>query len=217
MIINCIKKKNCKYIKIKNHLSESFTNKLKKIPYFIFPSDVGIVYSLCSHLNIDEKTIIKGITNVSLDEGALKIWEYKNNNNTILFVNGFGANDPESTLKTIAKIKDIVLPVPKKITGLLCLRKDRGDRTLQWIKFLKNNQKQVFNRLYISGGYSGYAKRKLEKTTLIKTNNPELITEKIVIDLEDNSVLLGMGNFKGMGNRLVDYWEKIGDKYYAPD
>jgi hypothetical protein len=37
-----------------------------------------------------------------------------------------------------------------------------------------------------------------------------LITEKIVTDLEDNSILLGMGNFKGMGNKLVDYWEKIG-------
>ncbi len=210
VIINCIKKRNCKYVKIKNNITESFTNKLRKIPYHIFPSDLGIVYSICSHLNIDEKTIIKGIKNVSLDEYALKIWEYKKNN-TIFFVNGFGANDPESTLKTIAKIKEIVPLVPKKITGLLCLRKDRGDRTLQWVKFLKNNQKQVFNRLYVSGGYSGYAKRKLEKTTLIKTNNPELITEKIVTDLEDNSVLLGMGNFKGMGNRLVDYWEKIGE------
>lgn len=209
--LHCIHQKNCKYIKVDHNQSEFFSNNIKKIPYYIYPQDVDIVHSVCSHLNIQEKSIKKGILQVSADSGALKVWKYKKNNKSIFLVHGFGANDPESTLNTIKKIKNILPAAQKKITGLLCLRKDRGDRTLQWVTFLKNNQVQIFNKLFVSGGHSRYVKRKFKKATLLRTKNPELITDQIITGLEPNTVVLGLGNFKGTGNRLVDYWDKIGE------
>ncbi|MFO7891004.1 MAG: poly-gamma-glutamate synthase PgsB [bacterium] len=214
VILNCLKEKNCKNIEVKDNISKSCMTNIKKTPHHVFPADLDTVYSICNHLNIDKKVIEKGVINVSTDSGSLKIWEYRNNNKNLFLINGFGANDPESTLKTISKIKNILPADQKKITGLLCLRKDRGDRTLQWISFLKNNQDQIFDSLFVTGGHSKYVERKLKQVTLIKTKKPEEITEKICSHLKNQSVLLGFGNFKKTGNKLVNYWEKIGKKYY---
>ncbi len=214
IILDSIKEKNCKYVEVKNKVSKLLFKNAQKLPHHIFPEDLDIVYSICSYLNIDNPTIIKGVKNITSDTGALRIWEYKRNNKTLFLVNGFGANDPESTLHTISKIKKILPGSQEKITGLLCLRKDRGDRTLQWVKILKNNLNEIFSVLYISGGHSKYVHRTLKAVKLIKAKNPLIITEKIVANLEHGSVFFGFGNFKGTGNRLIDYWKNIGKTYY---
>jgi len=212
VILKSPQEKQSTCIEVKKNISETHFDSIQKLPHHVFPEDVDIICSVCNYLNINKNSIENGIMNVSSDIGSLKIWTYQKNKKNLFLINGFGANDPQSTLKTISKIKN-KLPANPKITGLLCLRKDRGDRTLQWVTFLKNNLGKIFNTLFISGGHSIYVKKKLEHSILITSKNPEIITDQICSHLKDQSILLGFGNFKETGDRLVNYWEKIGDKY----
>lgn len=209
VMLDCLKEKKCNLIEIKNNVFKSSMEDETALLSHIYPQDLDIIYAICNHLNIDKKIIEKGMMDVSTDSGSLKIWQFQKNKKSVYLINGFGANDPESTRKTISKIKKILPAEYKNITGLLCLRKDRGDRTQQWIKFLKNNRNQIFKRLFITGGQARYAARKIDNAHLITTKNPKKITEKIYSHLETKSILLGFGNFHGIGNKLVEYWEKI--------
>jgi len=212
VILKSIKEKKSTCIEVKKNISETHFNSFQKLSYHVFPEDVDIINSVCNYLNINKNSIEKGIINVSSDIGSLKIWKYQKNKKNLFLINSFGANDPKSTLKTISKIKN-QLSVDSKITGLLCLRKDRGDRTLQWVNFLEKNLEKIFYTVFISGGHSRYVSRKLENSMLITSKNPKIITDQICSHLEDQSVLLGFGNFKDTGEKLVNYWGKIGDKY----
>ena len=43
--------------------------------------------------------------------------------------------------------------------------------------------------------------------------SPEKITEAILSDVSDGSVIFGFGNMGGSGIRLVEYWHKTGAEY----
>ena len=42
---------------------------------------------------------------------------------------------------------------------------------------------------------------------------PDKITENIIYNSEDQSVIFGFGNMVGTGKYIVEYWSKIGTQY----
>jgi poly-gamma-glutamate synthase PgsB/CapB len=181
-----------------------------------FPGNIELVNALCNHLNIDKKNIISGLKKVNYDIGEFKVWKYstKEKRKTYFLANGFAANDPESTFEIISKLNKIFPFAQGKLVGLLSLRADRGDRTIQWIETLKNGGIDHFKWLYVTGTHAKIVKRKLEKIIILKDKRPEKIMETVTNKTnDDSSVIFGFGNFKGIGSLLIDYWNKIGEEY----
>lgn len=209
-----------------------------------FPDNLDLVYALGQHLHIDQKTILKGIHQARLDIGKFKIWKYQSpeTRKTYYLVNGFAANDPESTWQVIAKVKEILPSAADELIGLLSLRADRGDRTEQWLEALSHDAFNGFSRIYVTGAHSQIVRRKLkaavkphamvenrsaviltagkmpalpylQSVSILKTKPPEAMMQTMLAEIEDQSVIFGFGNIKGVGELLVDYWNKIGAVY----
>ncbi|MDZ7288404.1 MAG: poly-gamma-glutamate synthase PgsB [candidate division KSB1 bacterium] len=129
-----------------------------------FSDNLDLVCALGRHLHIDPKVILTGIRKTQHDIGELKIWKYRSHETqkTFYFVNGFAANDPESTWQVLAKVKKILPSASDKLIGLLSLRADRGDRSKQWFEFLSNGAVDGFSRLYVTGAHANIFKRTLQ-------------------------------------------------------
>jgi poly-gamma-glutamate synthase PgsB/CapB len=207
-----------------------------------FPDNLDLVCALGKHLQIDQKVILNGIRQARHDIGKFKIWKYHSPETQKIFylVNGFAANDPESTWQVIAKVKEILPSASDKLIGLLSLRADRSDRTKQWLESLRRGALDGFSRIYVTGAHSQIVGRKLKSVVLpsgenrsavfqtadrmsalpslklvsiLKNKPPKAMTETILAETEDQSVIFGFGNIKGAGELLVDYWNKIGAAY----
>jgi poly-gamma-glutamate synthase PgsB/CapB len=189
----------------------------------LFTGNLELVHAVSKHLQINRDHIIKGLKNVKHDIGEFKVWKNlsKETKKTLFLANGFAANDPESTFALISEINRVFPFVSGKLTGLLSLRADRADRTLQWIDALKKGGIAHFNRLFVTGTHARIVGRKLKNhpVLILKHKEPEKIMEEIMANLpgckgiENECVIFGFGNIQGTGTKLINYWNKIGEEY----
>jgi len=180
-----------------------------------FIENINLVYSVAKYLNIPLNDIKNGIQKTKYDIGKFKIWKYNSNisQKSIFLVNGFAANDPDSTNALILKLKEKLPLLSNKIIGLLNLRSDRGDRTIQWLNALKNNKIKEFTKVFVTGSHSKIIKRKAEGIHVIKNRSSEKIMGEIIEKVDDQSVLFGFGNLKGFGRQLIAHWDEVGEEY----
>jgi len=209
----CISAKRGELIYADENSSSSLFCVAPELQRNFFPEALDLVYAVCRNLNINDKTMIDGLLKVKNDCGLLRIWKYKIKNKIHYLADAFGANDPESTFNCIAKLKSILPSASGKFIGLLNLRSDRGDRTLQWIKILQDQKMEPFEKLFVIDGHARVVKRKLKTISLVKYKQPEKIMECVTAGLEDQSVIFGFGNTKGAGNHLVNYWDRMCEDY----
>jgi hypothetical protein len=141
------------------------------------------------------------------------VWTYRLGEKRIFLVNGFAANDPESTLIVMKKTREVIPAGSTSFVGLLSLRSDRGDRTHQWIEALSNGLAGHFKRIYVIGEHANVVRRKVKGVEVIKRMRPEEMTNSIVSDIEEGGVLFGFGNIGGAGQRLVEHWQRVGEEY----
>lgn len=213
-ISDLVESKNGNLFYINEKLPEYIKNSDLTIDEKFFRDDLSAIHTLCRYLNISQKSIINGLKKVKLDCGSWSIYKYCRDKKNIFIVNGFAANDPESTRNLLKKVA-LVIPSfhSRKLIGLLCLRKDRGDRTLQWINFLKNKMENSFDRLFITGGHYRAVKRRLKDSDMIRFNSAEKVMSHIFKDTEENSIIFGFGNIKDSGNQLIHYWKRTCENY----
>ena len=181
-----------------------------------FQEDLDIIYSAGKVLNISDEQILKGIRKTKQDIGMLKIWKFKSETGekSNYFVNCFAANDPESTFQAVSSVQKILKHESQKKIGLLNLREDKTDRTLQWIEALKRTQ-NIFNKVYVIGAHANIFRRKVKNKNIevLKIDSPQTITRKLLSENEDKSTIFGIGNMAGVGKNLVEFWDKTGDDY----
>jgi len=99
------------------------------------------------------------------------------------------------------------------IVGLLCLRADRGDRTQQWIEALNNGAASYFEKVYVQGKHAKVMKRRVKWINVLRNSSSEIMMESLLNHIENQTVILGLGNIGGMGRNLIEYWNKIGEPY----
>jgi len=215
IFLTTIKNKGRELIEISEEISSAILEIAPELKTKHFLGNLDIVYALGQHFSIREKTILNGIRKAKYDIGQFKILKYRleKGEKTCYFVNGFSSNDPESTFEVILKIREIIPSASTELIGLLSLRSDRGDRTMQWIAALKNGGSEYFNRIYVLGVHAKIVKRKLKWVDVLKDKSVEKITEAIFSNIRDQSVIFGFGNIGGTGRLLVDYWDKLGEEY----
>ena len=43
--------------------------------------------------------------------------------------------------------------------------------------------------------------------------SPEFVMNRIIGDSQEDEIIFGFGNMKGMGESLIDHWKNIGEDY----
>jgi len=183
-----------------------------------YESDIQLALSVAEKLDVDRQIALSGIKKSQGDIGKLKAWMSKDSalQKECCFVSAFAANEPESTARILDYLKKKGVLKGKKSTALLSFRKDRGERTLQWIQALGDGFLSDFNRIIFLGEHANAAFKRIKSVSngrdfiVRTTGSPAEITREAVYRNQE-SVLVGMGNMVGLGQSLVQYWDTIGE------
>jgi poly-gamma-glutamate synthase PgsB/CapB len=193
--------------------SSSLKHQDAKLSNWEFAENLDLVTAVAMSLNIGEATIIKGMRNVAHDIGKFSIWTYRMKDKKIVLVGAFAANDPESTMRVYEKTREALGEKPTSFTGLLNLRTDRPDRTVQWIGALNGEMADLFKKIYVVGGHAAVLRRKVSKARLLSLSTPEEMMKVVGSTMENSEVLFGFGNIGGIGRELVEHWRQAGEAY----
>jgi hypothetical protein len=184
-----------------------------------FTENSDMVYAVARSLEIDDVIFERGIAQTRPDVGELGMWRYRveTSARTCVAVNAFAANDPASTMLVYDKVMDALERPAGECIGLMNLRADRGDRTLQWAEALENGVLARFSRLYLSGLHAKALARRLRRSNSISidvlgTTQPEEVM-RLVTPAEDETdgIVFGLGNIAGLGQAMVAHWIEVGE------
>ena len=123
------RRRHCKLvIANEGNVSPAF---LEKFSYELFPANAVIAYEVANALGIPRDVAEAGMLKANPDPGALRIVEVKNPH--IIFVNGFAANEPSSSIAIWNRMEQKGL-TNGRVVVLFNGRPDRVDRTDQFIR-----------------------------------------------------------------------------------
>jgi len=185
------------------------------VPYEEWQSNVALATKVCALLGVPRRLAEEGLRAIKPDLGALRAWHVVGPSGTWCAVNGFAANDPESTKLVLRRALRRWGRPGGCCVGLLNLREDRGDRTEQWIDELSRTE-WPFDRLAVVGAVPWSVQRRLrralaERLLIPRTASPERILDKIASGGPSSGMLFGFGNIGGVGAKLVDCWSREGE------
>lgn len=191
--------------------SKAFINRDEKEEYWKidFPSNVALALEVCKYIGIDEKKALEGMKNYHRDPGVLKTLLYKNGKNNIYFINAMAANDPNSTEIIIDRISKKSYWNNKRYL----LVNNRGDRVSRWeqyIGFVKKVDKK-FDKILISGENRELFQKYLFKENINKEKIVIVENERYFNSIENDILILAVGNICGNGKKIVDYLEERGE------
>jgi poly-gamma-glutamate synthase PgsB/CapB len=178
-----------------------------------FTENLDLVASVARDLGVPDDIASRGIENARQDIGKFKVWTYRIGEKRIFLVNAFAANDPDSTMKIYEKTRQALAAAPGLFTGLLNLRYDRPDRSVQWIEALQEKAPSHFKSLYVVGGHSHVVRRKVKSASILPYSSPDEITNVIAESMEEDGILFGFGNIGGAGRALVEHWQRVGKEF----
>lgn len=191
-------------------------------PGLEYEANQRLVVAVGNFLGIASPLIRKGMRHQVPDLGALKIWELSLPFSGMdwLCVNAFAANDPASTRQVLSKLKILGL-TDLPILGILNLRRDRADRTHQWLEAFLHHDFPEIQNLCVTGDHTrAFARRMASKKTapalsVLPSLPPSDLMKALAQDISTPALLLGLGNMQGLGRNLVEFWEKEGTPYAA--
>jgi len=200
--------------------SPSNKEKSQRIRYE-WEQNIRLAEKVGSFLKLEKWAVRSGMDKSRPDVGSLRIWSIREGagSSKWLAVSAFAANDPGSTKEVLERLRKQGLFSDRRAIGILNLREDRGERTIQWFKAIQKGRFPEFDGIMLLGRQSGILKRKFSssKTDTVfwnsRSSDPDDIMKYLFSETQGKVTLVGMGNMGGMGCRLVDLWEKTGDAY----
>lgn len=182
-----------------------------------FDEDSRLAAAVASHLGVSEAAALQGISAAAADFGSLKIWEAELGvpSATWTLVSAFAANEPESSRLVLEHLEQRLAPNGRPLVGILNFRADRGDRTRQWLAAHGQGFFSGFRSVYVVGAHIhslNIRRRTGRPPSLIPLpdRTPSAIMEKIASMEGAASRLIGLGNIGGIGEALVEHWQRIG-------
>jgi poly-gamma-glutamate synthase PgsB/CapB len=184
---------------------------LDNFHYVEHAENVALALRVCHDLGVDRDTALRGMWNAKPDPGVMTTHEIDFFGRRIYFVNGFAANDPESTERIWEFAVDHFSHVKKRIAIFNC-RADRPDRSQQlgeacaaWTHadhyVLIGTGTYIFARAAFKAGLDG---RKLVFAENVRVDD----IFEICIELSGPSALvMGMANIGGQGLEVVRYFK----------
>lgn len=191
-----------------------------------FGGNLDLVCGAARALDIDDRIIREGVRRSRDDIGSLRIWRYRegeggnDRQQRCFLVSAFAVNDPESTGLVLDGVTAALGFGPENCVGLLSLRADRGDRTLQWVAALRQGFVERFARLYVMGLHARAVERRLRRLNTrapveaIGTRAPAEMTQTVLSGIRENGgIAFGFGNIAGPGEELIAHWSAVGEHF----
>ena len=181
---------------------------LAKFDYMIFPDNASLALAVGEALGIDEETCFKGMLNAHPDPGAMRITRIGDENLNCTFVNGFAANDPQSTVNIWERVKELEYNTEDPIVIMNC-REDRVDRTEIFVS-------DVFPKIQthtlvaigevsepITTAFNNGQFPNVKNYINLEYAEPDKIMETLNPLLKDRMVF-GVGNIHGQGEAFIE-------------
>ena len=181
---------------------------LAKFDYMIFPDNASLALAVGEALGIDEETCFKGMLNAHPDPGAMRITRIGDENLNCTFVNGFAANDPQSTVYIWERVKELEYNTEDPIVIMNC-REDRVDRTEIFVS-------DVFPKIQthtlvaigevsepITTAFNNGQFPNVKNYINLEYAEPDKIMETLNPLLKDRMVF-GVGNIHGQGEAFIE-------------
>jgi hypothetical protein len=154
------------------------------------------------------------------DFGGLRIWQgrFGDPPRPAVCVSAFAANEPESSAAALESAVAGIPRVPRPLVGLLSLREDRGDRTLQWVRAAADGFFREFTAVVLIGPPARAALRKIRRQpnpgptvySSAPAASPEGLMNLILSLSPAEPLVVGLGNIVGAGESVVRYWDRTG-------
>jgi len=202
------------------------------LPLGEFEPNVRLALAVLDSMGVKREEALRGIARARPDFGSLRVWSgrFGDPPRPAVCVSAFAANDPESSAAALLKVggefpphrRDASANSPhasRRWVGLLSLREDRGDRTLQWIRAAGEGFFREFSRVVLLGPPARVALRKIRKSpppggtvfSFYDGASPEVLMNCVVSAAPSEPVVIGLGNIVGPGERIIRYWEERGE------
>ena len=180
--------------------------------YVEHADNVALALRICSDIGVARATALEGMWGATPDPGVLCELELDFFGRRIVFVNGFAANDPESTEK-IWRLALERYPDMKRRIALFNCRADRPDRTRQLAQACVNWPTADHIVLMGTGTYL-FAREAMKASrngsnghfVFVEGRSVDDIFESVVGLSGHAALVMGMGNIGGQGLELVRYF-----------
>ncbi len=189
-------------------------NDMNGFNYLEHKDNVALALDVCRHLGINKETALRGMYKAIPDAGVLSIHQIEVQDKKINFYNAFAANDPQSTLMVINRLRN-----EKRLTGtkiiILNTRPDRIDRAKQLSEMtgkylcdlldyliLIGNPTDMVESLSISNGV------KRNKIINLGMTEPDNVFDAVFSCTENESSVIAIGNMGGMGANVAQLFEQ---------
>lgn len=181
---------------------------LSEFDYMVFPDNASLALAVGQALGIDTETCFRGMIKANPDPGAMRIIKIGNSNLNSYFINGFSANDPESTLKIWKRVCEMDYNSTDPIVVINC-RPDRVDRTKQFardvIPYMEietliaiGNITHPITTLFNNG------KLKNVKNYINLENEEKDKIIQVIEPMLQDKLVYGIGNIHGVGEVFID-------------
>jgi poly-gamma-glutamate synthase PgsB/CapB len=185
-----------------------------------FEPNLRLAGAVLAALGADAGTARRGMAGAAPDFGALRAWRcrFGDEGRGAVCVSAFAANDPASSSAALDRIGRRIPLAGRPLVGLLGLREDRGDRTLQWVRAAGEGFFKDFAAVVLLGPTSRPALKRFRKNagpdgarfSRFAGSDPRALMDRISALAGSESVVVGLGNIVGWGERLVRYWSEKG-------
>jgi poly-gamma-glutamate synthase PgsB/CapB len=185
--------------------------------YLEHQDNVELALAVCEEIGIDNETALRGMWRAKPDPGAMTESHVEFFGRKIVFVNGFAANDPISTRYIWEQSLQRHGEMERSIAVFNC-RSDRADRSEQlaesyadWTQadevVLLGTGQYIFARAAVKNG--------LDPTRLVFVDrtHPGDIFEILLGLAESSALIMGLGNIKGPGLALAEYFANRGTEH----
>lgn len=187
-----------------------------------FPENTDLALAVVQACGVRRAAARRAMAQARPDLGVVRAWKVKVGRTSPVWtcVSAFAANEPESTTAILAKLEKAGYLKATPRLALLNLREDRPDRTRQWLAALRQDYFKDFDRVILSGATRALARRLSRARpgnspvlSIIPDRDAEKAMERLLGEEKRGGLLVGVGNFGGLGRSLVEFWERKGEAF----
>jgi poly-gamma-glutamate synthase PgsB/CapB len=191
-------------------VAEVSWDELAAFPHIEHPDNVALALKVCMDLGVDRQTALRGMWGAPADPGVMSLYRLDQRDREILFVNGFAANDPESTGTNWNMLVDRFKRVERRIALFNC-RCDRTDRSVQLADACVR-WKPADHYVLIGSATDVFARRAVSqgldrgRITCAEKTHADQLVDLLSRQGGRSAFVMGMGNISGPGMEVVDYF-----------
>jgi poly-gamma-glutamate synthase PgsB/CapB len=183
---------------------------LERFGYTEHAENVALALSICSDLGVDRETALGGMQALDPEVGATQILQVDFYNRSLMFVNAFAANDPESTALIWERVVQRYGEDRSRIALINC-RFDRPQRSQQLAE-VAAEWSPADHYILMGTGTLLFARAATrlgllpEDMTIVEGMSNDEIFETILEHSDLNTLIVGMCNVKDGGIELSRFF-----------